>query len=108
MLDIGVGAGRTALEIQRRGQAVTGLDLSPGAIEIARKRARVFLAMHDTARDILAATSEQLLMSIDQSGDPARSAPWLETTAAILDDLVKQHAGLPVPEAAGQGIAIKR
>lgn len=38
VLDIGVGAGRTALEIQRRGQAVTGLDTSAGAIEIARKR----------------------------------------------------------------------
>jgi SAM-dependent methyltransferase len=38
VLDIGVGAGRTALEIQRRGQAVTGLDTSPGAIEIARRR----------------------------------------------------------------------
>jgi SAM-dependent methyltransferase len=38
VLDIGVGAGRIALEIQRRGQAVTGLDTSPGAIEIARKR----------------------------------------------------------------------
>ena len=38
VLDIGVGAGRTALEVQRRGQAVTGLDVSPGAIEIARRR----------------------------------------------------------------------
>ena len=38
MLDIGVGAGRTALELQRRGMAVTGLDTSPGAIEIARRR----------------------------------------------------------------------
>jgi SAM-dependent methyltransferase len=38
VLDIGVGAGRTAVEIQRRGMAVTGLDISPGAIEIARQR----------------------------------------------------------------------
>src|ERR1700712_327130 len=38
VLDIGVGAGRTALEIQRRGQAVTGLDTSAGAIETARRR----------------------------------------------------------------------
>ncbi|MFI5935967.1 class I SAM-dependent methyltransferase [Actinoplanes sp. NPDC051494] len=37
-LDIGCGAGRTALELQRRGMAVTGLDISPGAIEVARKR----------------------------------------------------------------------
>jgi len=38
VLDVGCGAGRTTLELQRRGIAVTGLDNSPGAIEIARKR----------------------------------------------------------------------
>jgi SAM-dependent methyltransferase len=38
VLDIGSGAGRTAIELQRRGVAVTGLDISPGAIEVARKR----------------------------------------------------------------------
>ena len=38
VLDIGCGAGRTALELQRRGVAVTGLDTSPGAIQVARAR----------------------------------------------------------------------
>ena len=38
VLDIGVGAGRTAIELQRRGMAVTGLDTSAGAIEVARRR----------------------------------------------------------------------
>jgi SAM-dependent methyltransferase len=38
VLDVGMGAGRTALELQRRGVAVTGLDTSPGAIELARRR----------------------------------------------------------------------
>jgi SAM-dependent methyltransferase len=38
VLDIGTGAGRTALELQRRGMAVTGLDTSRGAIEIAGRR----------------------------------------------------------------------
>jgi SAM-dependent methyltransferase len=38
VLDVGCGAGRVALELQRRGRAVTGLDISPGAIEVARGR----------------------------------------------------------------------
>ncbi|GAA3344139.1 hypothetical protein GCM10020358_46150 [Amorphoplanes nipponensis] len=38
VLDIGAGAGRTALVLQHRGMAVTGLDTSAGAIEVARKR----------------------------------------------------------------------
>ena len=38
VLDIGTGAGRTAVELQKRGMAVTGLDTSAGAIEVARKR----------------------------------------------------------------------
>jgi SAM-dependent methyltransferase len=38
VLDVGCGAGRAALELQRRGIAVTGLDTSPGAIEVARRR----------------------------------------------------------------------
>jgi SAM-dependent methyltransferase len=38
VLDVGAGAGRTAIELQRRGMAVTGLDTSPGAIEVARRR----------------------------------------------------------------------
>jgi SAM-dependent methyltransferase len=38
VLDIGAGAGRIAIELQRHGTAVTGLDTSAGAIEVARKR----------------------------------------------------------------------
>jgi SAM-dependent methyltransferase len=38
VLDVGCGAGRVAVELQRRGVAVTGLDTSAGAIDIARRR----------------------------------------------------------------------
>lgn len=38
VLDAGVGAGRAALELQRRGRTVVGIDVSPGAIEVARSR----------------------------------------------------------------------
>src|SRR5919112_5947113 len=37
VLDVGTGAGRAAIELQRRGMAVTGLGTSAGAIAGARK-----------------------------------------------------------------------
>ncbi|MER7455439.1 class I SAM-dependent methyltransferase [Micromonospora sp. NPDC126480] len=37
-LDIGVGAGRIALLLQERGVPVTGLDTSPGALGVCRRR----------------------------------------------------------------------
>ena len=77
-------------------------------IDHDHKRVRLFLTMRDTERGIVAATSEELLMSIDQSGEEPRSAPWLPATAAILGDLARGDASLPVPEAAGKGIAIRR
>jgi SAM-dependent methyltransferase len=38
VLDVGVGAGRAALELQRRGRSVVGIDVSAGAVEVARAR----------------------------------------------------------------------
>lgn len=38
VLDVGVGAGRAALELQRRGRSVVGIDVSAGAVEVARRR----------------------------------------------------------------------
>jgi len=38
VLDIGVGAGRHSLYLQNKGHKVTGIDISPGAIEVCKKR----------------------------------------------------------------------
>lgn len=38
VLDVGSGGGRIALELQEMGVAVTGLDVSPGALAVARRR----------------------------------------------------------------------
>jgi SAM-dependent methyltransferase len=38
VLDVGVGDGNTAIEAARRGAVVTGLDISPQQLELARRR----------------------------------------------------------------------
>ena len=38
ILDLGCGAGRVGLHLQDRGHAVVGLDVSPLAVEVARRR----------------------------------------------------------------------
>jgi SAM-dependent methyltransferase len=50
VLDVGVGAGRVALVLQDGGVAVTGLDISAGAIEVSRARG---------VRDLVHATVDQ-------------------------------------------------
>jgi ubiquinone/menaquinone biosynthesis C-methylase UbiE len=41
VLDLGCGSGDLSLQLLARGARVTGVDLSPGMIEVARKRAKL-------------------------------------------------------------------
>jgi 2-polyprenyl-3-methyl-5-hydroxy-6-metoxy-1,4-benzoquinol methylase len=38
VLDVGCGAGRVCLHLQERGLEVVGIDISPGAVEVCRRR----------------------------------------------------------------------
>jgi SAM-dependent methyltransferase len=38
VLDVGCGAGRVCLHLQERGLEVVGIDVSPGAVEVSRRR----------------------------------------------------------------------
>lgn len=60
VLDIGVGGGRIALELQSRGVAVTGLDVSPGAIEVCRRRG---------VRDLVLATLDEHAAAVGPTYD---------------------------------------
>lgn len=62
VLDVGAGAGRAALRLQRDGVDVVALDVSPGCVEICKRRgvAKTFLGTIDQ----LAATSPDAFDSL--------------------------------------------
>ncbi len=47
VLDLGCGAGRHAIHLQERGVDVTGIDVSPGAVEVCRRRGLRDVRLHD-------------------------------------------------------------
>ncbi|PRY27048.1 class I SAM-dependent methyltransferase [Pseudosporangium ferrugineum] len=87
VLDIGCGAGRTALELQRRGMAVTGLDTSAGAVEVARDRGlrdTVIATVDDYAR--ATARYDTFLLLGNNLGlleGPERAPAFLTALAAL-------------------------
>jgi SAM-dependent methyltransferase len=84
VLDVGAGAGRAALHLQEQGLEVTALDVSPGAVEVCRRRG-VRATFLGTVGD-LAATEpgsfDTLLLlgnNLGLVGSPEAAPEWLGT-----------------------------
>ena len=77
ILDLPCGQGRHAIELARRGYEVTGMDISPYLIEIARQRAR---AADVQVRWLTGDYDEELdvrdVTWIGASGEPMRIANY--------------------------------
>jgi acyl-CoA thioester hydrolase len=73
-----------------------------------QKRFQLFHTMH-TARlgDEVAATSEFMLVNIDNSGEP-KSAPFRPEVAAKLAEVMAAHKSLPLPANSGRAIALPK
>ena len=81
--------------------SVTGQILERDA-----KRIRIYQWLRHGTDGTLLATCEQLLACVDQAGP--RIAPFPPESAEALERLAEEHTTLPVPDDAGQGIALKR
>lgn len=80
MLDVGCGAGRVGLELQDRGHEVVGIDLSPLAVEVSRRRGVRDvreLAVTQVGREL--GTFDTIVMFGNNFGlmGSRRRAPWL-------------------------------
>ena len=72
------------------------------------KRMRVWLDMWVGPDGPTICSSEQLLLSIDNSGDHARAAAWRDETYAALQALRSTQSAVEPHKLAGQGIRLKR
>jgi SAM-dependent methyltransferase len=90
VVDVGAGAGRAALELQRRGQQVTALDTSPGAIEACRRRGVASACLGDpgqAAKDGLAGSFGSALLlgnNIGLLGSAQAAGRFLREVGALL------------------------
>lgn len=91
-------------------EAKLGDPLSVGVhlIEHDEKRMRVWLDMWIGPDGPTICSSEQLLLSVDNSGEHARAAPWREETFSALQALRAAQATIEPNKLAGQGIRLKR
>ena len=90
VVDVGAGAGRAALELQRRGHEVLALDTSPGAIEACRTRGVRSACLGDPRRAAQAGLAggfdSALLLgnNIGLLGSAQAAGPFLTDIGAML------------------------
>jgi acyl-CoA thioester hydrolase len=84
-----------------------GLEVTCQLLEHDNKRMRVWLDMMTTG-GVKVAASEQLLISVRQSGGDSRAAEWSHETKAGLDAIAKAQSSLAHPPGAGLGVALRR
>jgi acyl-CoA thioester hydrolase len=99
----------TTLTIHYHHEVTEGEALAADArvLEYDAKRLRIWFEMRNAA-DTLVATSEQVYLCIDQSGEKPRAAAFLPDQQAAIAALAAATADLPWPKAAGRGISLKR
>ncbi len=83
------------------------LSVSVQILECDKKRLRFWLEAR-RGDGTLVATSEQVLACVDLSSEKARVAEFPAEVGAKLDELAAEHAELPTPLEAGQGLTLKR
>ena len=107
-------SGRTlytlSMMIHYFGEAKLGERLSVAArvLEHDNKRLRLWLEMAREEESEPIAASEQLLISMDATGETPRVATWRAETAAALETLAAAEEGRTPPARAGRGITLRR
>jgi SAM-dependent methyltransferase len=111
VLDVGSGPGRGSLALQERGQDVTALDVSPGAIEACRRRAvrSTYLGgISQAVSDGLGKFDSALLLgnNLGLLGSRAAAPRFLADLAALLrpGGVIAGTAAAPPPQFSEQRV----
>jgi acyl-CoA thioesterase FadM len=84
------------------------LSISLQVLETDSKRMRVWMEARRVGDETLVSTTEQVFMCVDRTAKRPRAADFPTEMAATLQIVAADHAKLPVPLEAGQGLALRR